>query len=176
MSKIKLVRRVIDATITTIDKYAKDQSYNKFFAYFAIRNVQHLLPEIESINALKKMLIAPDEVTEFEKLRDELIEKYADRDSDNKLIFIEQNDVITYTFTNDKVSFDDGMAVLIEKYKEPVEKHEKSIKEFYELMNEEVEIEVAKISFKHVPDNIDMNIINLFLNETPEEVEKLLLG
>ena len=43
-------------------------------------------------------------------------------------------------------------------------------------MNEEIEIEVTKISFKHVPDNIVIKNIMLFFNETTEEIEKILLG
>ena len=51
---------------------------------------------------------------------------------------------------------------------------EASVNEFAFLMNEEIEVDVTKISFKHIPDDVNISNILKFIEEPNEEIEKLL--
>ena len=181
MSKIKIKRYEIEKVFQEFDGFCKEPSYNKFFSFFSIRNIQHLLPEANSVNELRKMLLTPDRVKEYEDNRKVLIERYADRDSDGKLIEEELTSPsglrnMKYTFTKTLKEFEAELKALTEYYKSDLESYDKSIKEYYILMDEEIEIEVAKIAFKNIPDNIDIKNLVPFINESLEEIETLLLG
>ena len=91
MAKIKISRKAIESAFIDISAFSKVQDYNKFFAFFVIRNVSHLLAEVQAMDDIKKKSIPPTHVTEFEAKRSELVEKYCDKDADGKSISVVQD-------------------------------------------------------------------------------------
>ena len=181
MANIKISRKGIELAFIDVSAFSKVQDYNKFFAFFVIRNVSHLLAEVQAMDDIKKKSIPSVRVTEFEAKRNELIEKYCDKDKDGKSITTTQDlgfgrSQTVFNFSKTAEKFNKEFAKLTETYKVDIDAYDTSIKELETLMNEEIEIEVAKISFKHVPDSVNIKNIMSFFNETPEEIEALLQG
>ena len=181
MANIKISRKGIELAFIDVQSYSRIQGYNKFFDFFVIRNVSHLLTEVQVMDELKKKSIPPERVTEFEKKRTEIVEKYCDKDADGKSIQIIQDlgngrTQSVFNFTKTMQVFTEDFEALKAEYKADVDAYDASLKELDDLMKEEIEIDITKISFKHVPDNIVIKNIMLFFNETTEEIEKILLG
>ena len=181
MANIKISRKGIELAFIDVSAFSKVQDYNKFFDFFVIRNVSHLLTEVQAMDELKKKSIPPERVTEFEKKRTEIVEKYCDKDADGKSIQIIQDlgngrTQSVFNFTKTMQVFTEDFEALKAEYKADVDAYDASLKELDDLMKEEIEIDITKISFKHVPDNIVIKNIMLFFNETTEEIEKILLG
>lgn len=181
MAKIKISRKGIELAFIDVQNYSRTQGFNKFFDFFVIRNVSHLLTEVQAMDELKKKSIPPERVTEFEKKRTEIVEKYCDKDADGKSVQIVQDlgngkSQSIFNFTKTMEQFTAEFDALKAEYKADVDAYDASLKELDALMKEEIEIEVTKISFNHVPENLVIKNIMPFFNETTEEIEKILLG
>ena len=181
MSKIKISRKGIELAFIDVQNYSRAQGFNKFFDFFVIRNVSHLLTEVQAMDELKKKSIPPIRITEFETKRNEIVEKYCDKDSDGKSIATVQDigngqSQSVFTFKTTMEIFTTEFDTLKAEYQTDIDAYDTSLKEFETLMTEEIEIEIAKISFKHIPDNVVIKNIIPFINETQEEIEKILLG
>lgn len=181
MSKIKISRKGIELAFIDVQNYSRVQGFNKFFDFFVIRNVSHLLTEVQAMDELKKKSIPPARITEFETKRNELVEKYCDKDSEGKSISTVQDlgngkSQSVFTFKNTMQEFTTEFDALKAEYQADADAYDTSLKELDTLMNEEIEIDIAKISFKHIPDNVVIKNILLFINETSEEIDKMLLG
>lgn len=116
------------------------------FAHAVAKNLNLLKTEVQALETARK---ASDEYTVFEKERIELAKKHAKKDDKGKPVIVGQNFEI-----EDMESFESELATLKEKHKEAIEKREAQLKDFEDLLQKEVEINLHKISLEDVPQGI----------------------
>lgn len=180
MSKIKMSRLQIEKAAYDIDAFSRRPNNNKHFSFFIIRNIHHLTPEIQSINTIRQSMMASDRIQEYDKKRIELAESLCIKDENGKPKLAREIDAFNnaqniYNFTaENKEIFAEKFKELSKEYAEDLSEFEASVNEFSFLMNEEIEIDVTKISFKHIPDDISISNILNFIEEPNEEIEKFL--
>ena len=180
MSKIKLNRLQIEKAAYDIDAFSRRPGNNKFFSFFIILNIHHLTPEIQSINSIRQSMMAGDRMQEYDDKRIKLAESLCIKDENGKPILSREIDAFNnaqniYNFTEEnKKLFAEKFKELSIEYAEDLAEFEASVNEFAFLMNEEIEVDVTKISFKHIPDDVNISNILKFIEEPNEEIEKLL--
>lgn len=163
----------IKTLLTVLKKFASVK--NKKVAYFALRNSHLLLDELAPLTELEKQFFS-DEYKEFEQKRIKLINNYQLKDEDGKPITNERGPVID---ENNK-SLNTEWTKLREEYKSSIEEREEINKQYEEILQEDVEIKVIKISFNDLPDDIvaatEFTSIKLLIKETDDELDELLFG
>lgn len=179
MSKIKISRYKIEKAAVDIDALSRRANNNKYFSFFIIRNIHYLTPEIQSINSIRQSMVPSEAVLEYEDKRIALAESLCEREDDkpkmNTSIDNFGNQQKTYIFNEkNQAIFSEKLKELSKEYSEPLAEFEASVNEFSYLMNEQIEIDVVKISFKHIPDDINITNIVDFIEESKEEVETLI--
>ena len=180
MSKIKISRYKIEKAAIDIDTFSKRQNNNKYFSYFIIRNIHYLTPEIQSINSIRQSMIPSDNVLEYERKRIELAESFCERTENDepkmKDIYDGFNNKQTvYVFSEkNEALFSEKLKELSKEYSDHLAEFEASVNEFSFLMNEEIEIDVAKISFERIPDDVNITNIIDFIEESKEDIESLI--
>lgn len=180
MSKIKMSRIAIEKAAMNIDELSKRTNNNKFFSFFIIRNIHHLTPEIQSINSIRQSMMASDRMQEYDEKRLALAESLCVKNADGSPLLVVKTDAFNnlqnvYNFTpENKQKFTEDFKKLSIEYGDEIAEFEASLNEFSFLMNEEIEIDVTKISFKNIPEDIDVLNILDFIEEPKEEIEKLL--
>ena len=129
------------------------QKTNVHFHYNVAKNKRLLVPELECIQEARK---PSEKFNEFTKKRIELCKEYCKKDEDG-------NDVIIGAGTNQsrfdfeegkQEELDEAIKPLTEEYKEVIKEHEDKEKQFFELLNEEVEIPFTLFKLKHMPQEV----------------------
>jgi len=101
-----------------------------------------------------------DDYSEYENARNEIIKKYADKDSDGKII------------TKDgAIRLSDGLVdhckkAIIEiedKYKEVLDKRDKDYENFEKILDETIAVEVETVEWEFVPDTIEQSLMDALL-------------
>ena len=180
MSKIKMSRIQIEKAAVDIDAFSRRTNNNKYFSFFIIRNIHHLMPEIQSINTIRQSMMTSDRIQEYDNKRIAIAEKFCDKNENGKPKLSKELDTFNnaqnvYTFTpENKALFAEAFKELTKEYEEDLSEFEASVNEFSFLMNEEIEIDITKISFKHIPDDVNIANIMKFIEESQEDIEKLL--
>jgi hypothetical protein len=175
MSRVAIEKAAVD-----IDMFSKRANNNKYFSFFVIRNIHHLMPEIQSINAIRQSMMASDRIKEYDTKRIEIVEKFCKKDEQGKPLYIAQVDNFNnvqnvYDFTpENREKFTEEFKILSSEYADDLADFEASVNEFAFLMNEEIEIDIAKISFKNIPEDINISNIIKFIEEPQEEIEKVI--
>lgn len=120
------------------------------FNYSVVKNIKKLQPEIES---LQKAFKNSDEFNEYNNKRVNILKKYSRKDANGE--------AITKTINKEKhfdiietEEFKKELDLLISENKDIIEKKEKEIKEFNELLETENSIELFKIKLSDIPDGI----------------------
>ena len=116
------------------------------FSYGIAKNLNILKPEIE---ALQKALEPTKEYQEFDVKRIELVKKYAKLDDKGEPI-TSRNEYIL----DDEKAFNKAFEVLKKENKELVDKRDKQIDEYQELLKTESTIELYKIKLADIPEII----------------------
>ena len=117
------------------------------FNYALLKNKKKIQEELETL----KTVIKPDKkVEEFEKARIELCKEYCENDKNGKEI-IKQGKFVG--LENNK-AFTIAIDKLKETYKETLDKKDAQVKEYYKLLEEEVEIEMHQVALNEVPKEI----------------------
>lgn len=147
----------------------KNEKGDKRFKFAINRNLEYFEPEIKAIRETQK---DSSEYSEFLQKRQLIGKEFADRDENGnpKIQLIEGNEVFLITERKDEANA--KVSELVEEYKEVLEEKEREMKQFKDLMEEEVETDVCKISFKYLPDNADYISLKYIIKETPEEIEE----
>jgi hypothetical protein len=175
MSRLQIEKAAYD-----IDVFSRRTNNNKYFSFFVIRNIHHLTPEIQSINTIRQSMMAGDRIQEYDKKRVELAESLCTVDENGKPKLVREVDTFNnaqhvYDFTEEnRKAFTEKFKELSIEYADDLTEFEASVNEFSFLMNEEIEIDVTKISFKYIPDDVSITNILKFVDESNEEIEKLL--
>ena len=116
------------------------------FAYAVAKNNALLKTEINSINAA----VSPtEEYTKYDKERVELAKKYSKKDNNGEPVVKDNAFDI-----EDTASFEKDLKELQEKHKEAIDSRENQIKEFEKLLEEKNDVELFKIPYTDVPEQI----------------------
>jgi len=119
------------------------------FAYGVTKNLNLLKPEMESI---EKAGAASEEYVKFEKeVRLPLVEKYAKRDEEGKLIVKGGN----YEIENQE-EFDKEFEKIKKENQEVWNEREKQVNEYGSFLNTESTLELYKINFSDFPQDISV--------------------
>lgn len=116
------------------------------FARSVAKNINLLKPDIESLSKA----IEPDKgFLEFDKERVKLAKKYAQKDEKGQPVVVNNSFQIS-----DQDAFDKEFEVLKNENQKVCEDREKQVKDFQELLEEDVRIELYKIKFTEIPEDI----------------------
>ena len=124
---------------------------NTKFNFTVLRNKKIIKEIVESLQAIQLQPI--DGYEEFNKEREKLREKYAARDENNNPIQIEVNGKLTYKLTDPDKFTKDCIELLNShtKYKDNLDIR---ITEMEEILNQDVDINLVKISIDDLPDDL----------------------
>ena len=134
------------------------------FAYAVARNISKLQPEIDALN---KAYAASEDFVAYDKERAQLAESHATK-VDGKPQKTVENGIAKYVI-EDQEKFDKDLKVLQEKHKEAIDKRQKQLDDFQEILKEETEIELYAIPPEYIPENIkaqEMAGILLIIDES----------
>lgn len=130
------------------------------WAYAVARNINILQPEINSLQ--KAYAINDKKYQEFNNKREELARKHAKKE-DGKPKKINTGNKQEYILEDTK-AFEKEFKKLKKEYKNAVEKREKQIEEFNEILKEKIEIDLYMINPDYIPEKI-----------TPAQVSNIML-
>jgi len=147
----------------------KNVQADKRFKFAVVRNLEYFEPEMKAIQETSK---SNPRFEEYLNKRKQIGEECADRDEQGqpKLVMVEGNQV--FQITEKKEEANSKIVDLIKEYNDVIEEKQEEIKQFGELMKEEIEVDVCKISFEFLPEDADYNALRPIIKETPEEIEK----
>ncbi|MEM4260968.1 MAG: hypothetical protein QXG00_07040, partial [Candidatus Woesearchaeota archaeon] len=137
------------------------------------RNIELLEPEVRNIMVARQTSVK--EYTEYIQKREEVLKKDCKKDEKGNPI-IENNQ---YTYENDEIKNNVSLelAKLIEQYKGAIEARNREVQAYNEIIEEQIEVEVCKCSYKYFPDNITpshFEVLKPMIKETVEELEAML--
>ena len=124
------------------------------FAYAVAKNINNLKSEIE---ALEKSLEVTDAFKVYDNERIVLVEKYADRDENDKPKLVTSADGKTqeYSIVANKVVFDKKFEVLKKKNKAVLDAREKQIKDYNSMLDTDSDFVPHKIKLEDLPETIN---------------------
>lgn len=156
MKEVKMTRNQLMTAYNIFGK-VRDKVMTPKVSYFFLRNSQILQPEIEAIQKASEVLRITPEIEEYNKKQQDLAKELG---TDNP-----EYGEKSMALYNENIS-------LIEDYR-------KKEAEFNALMEEEVTVNIAQISFNEIPEGVfttnDIQSILCFLKETQEELDEQIL-
>ena len=163
------------------EKISDREDFTDSFKFFVLRNIDKLKEEVSTIRNFSDSLKPSPEYMLFERERLDLVDVYAVKNSDGSLMTIEnpEDQTSRYFMGDNDELFNIEYAKLTDKYYDVIVDNDTSVNDFTELLREDIEVDITKISFKKLPKNISIQILHLlrpFLKETMEEIEDELLN
>lgn len=137
----------------------KSRNYNKFLLLSITKTKNSAKQIIEDVVDKERSLQYNTNITEYEKLRKDILSQYANKNNDETPKIVDGlYDIPTHLLNevNDKIS------ELSEKFSEQIQKFNKQAEEFQSYMEEDVEFTISKTLFDNIPTDL-----------TPEEFEFL---
>lgn len=116
------------------------------FAYIVVKNKKILDDELE---ILRKSIEPSENFSEFEQKRVELCETHAKKDENGQSILDGGNYVI-----ETKEVFDKEMTKLREEFKDTLDERIKQQEDYEKLLQQETDVELKKIKFEELPNDI----------------------
>lgn len=145
------------------------KKYSKYFL-LAITNAKKTLGAIvEDIDTHAKN-ISFKEYDDVAKERFEILKKYSDKNEDGTPKV--SNDRI-YVSDENKEACQIEINELFEKNKVILDKFDENSKAFDKYILEEIDVDLIKVSFKHIPDELEESVfetLSVFIKESPEEI------
>lgn len=174
--KLKLKRfelvelnRVLNEIINTTKEI-----FDKRFVFAVYRNLEYFKPEIEAIKNTQK---ESERFREFQEKIEQIGEEYSEKDENGNPKIEIKNGVEVYVITNRKEEANRKLQELQVQYKDVIEEQKKNLEVFNQLMEEEVEVEICKVSFNYFPEKYSIDkhkVLKFIIKETPEEIENML--
>lgn len=126
------------------------------FSYFLAKNKVALKAELDIMEEAQK----PSEAyLEYEKQRIETAQGLADKDK-NEQPKVHNGQYVIY---DNRDKFEAEIKKLKTKFKTAIAAREKQIKEYEVLLKEPVELELSKIKFSHLPQQIESAFLQVFI-------------
>ena len=127
-------------------------------SYFVAKNKMLLKSHVESIAKLQ----TPDkDFQEFEYKRSLLIQRYSEKDRNGKSQYCSQSK--QYVITVNREQFEDEVAKLRESYKDALEKRDKQMTSYFQVLTEDISLDLVKIKLSELPQEIEPVILNIFM-------------
>jgi hypothetical protein len=180
MTTVKLARHQIEKVYLLCNK-VKDEKHNPKFSYFVIRNIKFLESEFTSIYELRNSTVPTTGIIEFNTKRDELVNIYAVRNMNGEIIMTSYHEngirkTKPYFGDNEK-EYVKAEQKLLDEYYDVVTEYDKNKTDVIDLMSEEIEVNVFKISFKDIPEHLftieDLFFLSPLFRETEEELDEM---
>lgn len=130
-------------TLYTVLNKLSDIQHTKF-AYFVMKNIKIIKPEIEFIQDLNKV---PSEFIEYDKKRIEMCKKYAVKDDEGQPIIEDGN----YKIKNQKL-FDKKLNELKKEYYDTIEEKNKKDLGMTKFLMEDADVDFYKIKMEDLPE------------------------
>lgn len=165
MKKTLTRQQVFELWYVLKDESLDKEKLDKRFDYVRSRNLEILSPEVNQI--LKAREPTNPKYLEYEKAQKEIFEKYGEPQDTKYVIKDENKDIALVELEN-----------LKEEYKDVILERKVEVDAYNELIYEEIEVDVAIVSFKYFPSVVNagvMRILKMIIKETPEELEELIL-
>lgn len=167
--KVKLNNRELIDFFDAMKKISETEKNKKMFTNALIYNEEKLKADVNSVLGCA---IPSPEYSEYEKKRGDLIEKYAERDEDGNMVVDETSRLIKIkieSYKEAKEKFDS----LAKEYSGIIQKRQKDLQEYYDLLDEEVEIEIKQVSIDYFPDYINKVMMRALKPMVKEETDEL---
>jgi hypothetical protein len=126
------------------------------FSYFVAKNKVAIKNEIDAIQEVQQ---PSEEYKKYDLERARLAQAFADKNEDGSAKIHDNSFVITANVDE----FQEALAELRVSYKDAIEQHEAKMKELESLLNEEVEINGAKVDFKDIPSTIEPSLMEILI-------------
>lgn len=156
-------------SISTLPK----KEYNRFFLYAVEKTKVELKSIIDEAGKKEYEIIYDEKLRQFEKDRISILEKFSNRDESDKPIIVENR----YDISEDKSDeVRKEMVELSEKYADDVKRVDSLKDEFTKFVNEEIEVNIVKTSFKTIPETLDSDLfatVIKLVKESDEEIQAL---
>jgi hypothetical protein len=126
------------------------------FSYFIAKNKVAIKNEFDALEIARK----PDpKYIEYDTKRAELAHKMADRDEKGQAMIVNNSFVIIEKVDEFKTELDK----LKKEYSEAIQTQEKNLKDFEDLLNEEIEFRGPKIDLKDIPQTIEPSVLEVLI-------------
>ena len=150
--KLKLKREMLVELNMVLEEIEKNQTeailYDKRFIIGLYRNLEYLKPEIE---AIKKTQKEPKRFQEFQDKIQRIGIESADKDEQGNPKLENKNGNNVYVITEKKEEANKRLIELRKEYQDVIIEQQNNMKQFEELMQEEIEFDICPISFKYFP-------------------------
>ena len=127
------------------------------FSYFIAKNKIQLK---EDIAIFEKLRAVNDEFKLYDTERAKLALEHADRNPNGSPKIDNQEFLITIKAG----AFQEAMAKLKEEYAEVIEQRNEQLKDFEEILQEDIEYSGATIDYKDIPDDIEPVVVEVLLS------------
>lgn len=152
----------------------KDETFSPKFSFFILRNIGFLEGEITALNETRVKL--HESIKDYDTGRMQLAAQYADKDESGQPV-IENS---AYKITEKMADFQIEFAKFQEEHKDSIEEFQNLEKGLVELLQEEVEQNILKISYLDFPEDVfsveQLFKFKEFFKETDEELDELIMG
>jgi len=126
---------------------------NKRFSHALILNDEAIKPFVKAMHTIA----TPGEnYIEFEQKRNEIIKEYAKVDGDGNIVLNEQRGVVFQDGKDGEAK--DALKALNEENKDILEERDEDIKEYNELLMDDVEVAIKEVDLDDIPDAIGEDI------------------
>lgn len=129
--------------------------WNSKFKYFIWKNKKIILDELEII---EKTLVVSEKYKEYDLKRVEICKTYSNKDEKWEAIMINKLFDI-----NDFEWLEKDLLGLQEEYKTDLEEYKVKLEDYEKLLNEETKVELVKIDFENIPDDINQSTLDVFI-------------
>ncbi len=151
----------------------RDEKFNTKFSFFILRNISYMKDEIVVLNEIRNRL--HESIKVYDSERTSLASKLSDKDEDGNPIIING----AFKISKNMETFNDEMIKLQEHHNDSVELSMVLQEELNELLNEEIEQSIMKVSYLDFPEE-KFTVEQLykfkdFFKETDEEIEKMIM-
>ena len=156
------------------NEYFDNIKLDKRFDYARSRNLYNLNPEAEQIIKSRKTEIK--ELETFENKRKQILDTYGCKDEKGEIIL--KNNTCVFKSKEDEKKVSELLKNLSEEYKDVLSERQKEIDIYNELIQEEIEVDIVKTSFKYFPEQMNSEftfVLRPMMKETDEELENLLM-
>lgn len=174
--KLKLKREELASLNMVLSEIANNttESFDKRFIFGVHRNLEYFKPEIESIKNTQK---EPKRFQEFQEKIQQIGMESADKDEQGNPKLENKNGNRVFVITEKKEEANKRLLALRQEYNDVIEEQQKNMKQFEELMQEEIEFDICQVSFNNFPNSYDItkhNVLKHMIKETPEQIEAML--
>ena len=145
-------------------------TFSKYLYYSIEKTKTNLKKEYDIIGKKENELLRLPEVQAFENDRMQLIHQCCEKDEKGEPIFIIEGTQTSYRMEKQKDEFEAKLKELVEINTPHLDKLSRNRLEFTQWLEEEVEVNVVKTSFKYLPDEINKDQIDTLMkliNDTP---------